>query len=97
MYVATYAAAPLSSSCTGGRPAPAAPVALPTARLTASARTKLRTGRVILHSFSINNRLAASQTIALQHMQTTQGLRILDESSLPIAGRVRCLIDYLLT
>jgi hypothetical protein len=61
----------------------------PRRRLTASARTKLRTGRVILHTFSINNRLAASQTIALQHMQTTQSLRILDESSLPIAGRVR--------
>ncbi|KAG2440758.1 hypothetical protein HXX76_003615 [Chlamydomonas incerta] len=57
--------------------------------LTASARTKLRSGQVILHSFSINNRAGASQTLAVQHMQISQGLRVLDESAMPITGRVR--------
>ncbi len=56
--------------------------------LTPSHRTKLRTGRVILHTFSIQNRAGSSQTLAMQHMAVTEGLRILDESALPISGAV---------
>ncbi|PNW87807.1 hypothetical protein CHLRE_01g002861v5 [Chlamydomonas reinhardtii] len=58
-------------------------------RLTASSRTKLRSGRIIPHQFSINNRLGAAQTLALAHLQVQEGVRILDETSLPVAGFVR--------
>ncbi|KAG2424120.1 hypothetical protein HXX76_014794 [Chlamydomonas incerta] len=58
-------------------------------RLTASARTKLRSGRVLLHTFSMNNRLGSAQTLALAHMEVQESVRILDESSLPIMGYVR--------
>lgn len=59
-------------------------------RLSASARTKLRSGRILLHDFSLSGRPGAVQTLALQHLQTQQSVRILDESAMPISGFVRC-------
>ena len=59
-------------------------------RAVASARTKLRSGRILLHDFSINGRPGAVQMLALQHLQVQQSVRILDESAMPITGFVRC-------
>ncbi|KAG2487579.1 hypothetical protein HYH03_013858 [Edaphochlamys debaryana] len=58
-------------------------------RLVASARTKLRSGRVLLHSFSMRGRPGGAQTLALGHMQVLQNVGIVDESAMPITGTVR--------
>ncbi|GLC70054.1 hypothetical protein PLESTF_000917800 [Pleodorina starrii] len=56
--------------------------------LTASARTKLRNGRVLNHKFSINNRAGGYQRIAMQHVSQAESPGIVDESSLPVSGYV---------
>ncbi len=45
---------------------------------------------MLLHTFSINRRLGSAQTLALTHMEVLESVRILDESSVPIMGYVRC-------
>ncbi|KAG2483974.1 hypothetical protein HYH03_017219 [Edaphochlamys debaryana] len=59
-----------------------------TVRVTASARTKLRNGRIQPHVFSISDRITSTQTVALQHMETSTSFKLLDESLMPITGGV---------
>jgi hypothetical protein len=84
--VLAWAGCVLHPSCKSNR---AKRVDVPVCRLTASARTKLRSGLILSHNFSISNKPVAAQTIALQHLQVQDSVRIRDDTAMPISGFVR--------